>query len=274
MKHSNTFKKLIIGSIVLAGAAGAYAGAPFNGIEGYGGGALNPLAWTLGQNKAEGDDSIFGKPQVGAWYVNLGDVDVDWSSLGAGITVADRLELSYSYELIAKSGEDLSKNNIGAKLNLLPENTGGSAVPAISIGAVYKTISESAEGVDDSDADFYVVATKLITQLPRPVVLSAGLLSTAARTTGVFGFGDDRDVVGFGNVAVLPFSNIGIGAEYKQGADVGDGFKNADYWNAHLIWFASPNLSVIGAYVNAGDHKDASKVGLGDGAVVSLQYAF
>lgn len=273
MKSGNTVKKIIIGTLVALGAGSALAGPPFTTIEGYGGGAFNPFAWTEGQNKEEGDTSLVSKPQFGVWHVNLGDVDVDWTALGAGFTVADRLELSYSYESIAPNGKNLNKNNAGAKLNLLPENTGNAAVPAISVGAVYKSISDAAPEVDDSDFDYYLVATKLITQGPVPVLLSAGALSTSARVTGVFGFDDDRDVVGFGNIAVLPLPNLALGFEYKQGAHF-DEFKNADYWDAHLIWFANKNLSLIGAYVNAGDHKKASKVGLGEGVVVSVQYAF
>jgi hypothetical protein len=48
----------------------------------------------------------------------------------------------------------------------------------------------------------------------------------------------------------------------------------ADYWNAHLAWFANKNLTLVGAYVNAGDEKSTSRVGLGDGFVLSVQYAF
>ena len=55
----------------------------------------------------------------------------------------------------------------------------------------------------------------------------------------------------------------------EQGAHFDD-FKNADYWNAHVAWFVNKNLTLVGAYVNAGDHKSSSKVGLGDGVV--LQY--
>ena len=67
--------------------------------------------------------------------------------------------------------------------------------------------------------------------------------------------------------------SFAAGFEYKQGAHFSD-FKNADYWDAHVAWFASKNLTLIGAYVNAGDKNSSSKVGLGDGAVVSAQYAF
>ncbi len=263
----------IVGSLFALAGSSALAGPPFTAVEGYGGGAFNPFAWTEGQNAEPDSKPLISKPQFGAWYVKLGDVDVDWTAIGVGFTVAQRLELSYGYEVVAPTGKNLNKNNFGAKVNLLPENTGGPAVPAISAGALYKTISDVGDGLDDGDFDYYLVATKLITQTPIPVLLSGGALSTAARTTGVFGFDGDRDIVGFGNIAVLPIPELAVGVEYKQGADFG-AFKNADYWDAHLIWFANKNLSLIGAYVNAGDHKKTSEVGLGDGFVLSAQYAF
>jgi uncharacterized membrane protein len=36
----------------------------------------------------------------------------------------------------------------------------------------------------------------------------------------------------------------------------------------------NPNLTLVAAYVYTGDSKSTSKVGLGDGAVLSIQYAF
>ena len=79
----------------------------------------------------------------------------------------------------------------------------------------------------------------------------------------------------FNTKTVVPFEAhmLTVGAEYKQGASF-DTFKNADYWNAHVAWFANRNLTLIGAYVNAGDEKSTTKAGLGDGAVLSAQYAF
>jgi hypothetical protein len=91
--------------------------------------------------------------------------------------------------------------------------------------------------------------------------------------TGVFGFDNDRDYTFFGNLDVIPLSKLAVGVEYKQGAKFDD-FKNANYWDAHLAWFATNNLSLIAAYVNAGDEKSTSKVGLGDGFVLSAQNAF
>ena len=59
---------------------GALAGVPFNNLQGAGGVAFNPLAYPAGQNAAKDSTSPVSKPQFGAWYVNLGDVDVDNAS--------------------------------------------------------------------------------------------------------------------------------------------------------------------------------------------------
>lgn len=130
-----------------------------------------------------------------------------------------------------------------------------------------------APGSDDSGYDFYGVATKLITQLPRPVLISGGVLSTREQVTGVFGYNADRDTTVFGNVDVIPLSFLAVGFEYKQGAEYGS-FKNASYWDLHAAWFANANLTLVAAYVNAGDETSKSTVGLGDGVVLSAQYAF
>lgn len=266
---------------------GAHAGVPLNNIEGVGGIAFNPLAYTAGtafeSDKAAGEKEggkdltykdFLSKPQFGVWYVNLNDVKAGWTAIGVAETFFKRLEVSYGHEIIAPPGKNIHKNNVGAKLLLLPENFNDvKFLPAISVGSVWKHSSNVAPGVDDNDFDIYGVATKLITQTPRPVLISGGLLSTTGRSTGVFGFDRNRKQVGFANVDILPFDNLAIGFEYKQGARFKD-FKNADYWDAHVAWFANKNLSLVLAYVNSGNSKSTSKVGLGEGVVLSAQYAF
>ena len=62
----------------------------------------------------------------------------------------------------------------------------------------------------------------------------------------------------------IPLTWIGLGA---LSALIGTRLR-------HVAWFATKNLTIVGAYVNAGDEDSASKVGLGDGVVLSAQYAF
>lgn len=260
----------------LAFSGVALAGVPFNNLEGVGGVAFNPLAYLAGAApEGAGTTALFSKAQFGVWHVNLNDSDVDWTTIGLAGNFSKRVELSYGYEsvAVAVAPENIHKNNVGAKLLLLDENAFGSkVVPAVAIGAIYK--HTTLDGSDDnSGVDYYLVASKLITQLPRPLLISAGALSTQGRVTGILGFDDDRKITGFANIDLLPLDNLAIGFEYKQGAEF-DTFKNADYWNAHIGWLVNKNLSLIAAYADAGDRFASDKVGLGGGTVVSAQYQF
>ena len=266
--------RVVVKGVVLFAGLVASAGVPLNNLQGVGGVAFNPLAYPAGQNKADGTVGPLSRPQFGAWYTHLGQADVDWTAIGAAETLFERIEVSYGYELIAPAGENIDKSNVGGKVLLIPENAGGkNFVPAVSVGTIWKTASNVAMGSDDSGVDVYGVATKLIAQLPVPVLLSGGVLSTKEQVTGVFGFNSDCDITGFGNIDVIPVSSLSVGFEYKQGAKF-DSFENASYWDAHLAYFASKNLTLVGAYVNAGDKDSTDKVGLGDGLVLSAQYAF
>lgn len=278
MKKNTTYVVTLIAVVgsVLMGGWQATAGVPLNTLQGAGGVAFNPLAYLSGQNrdaKPSGSEAL-SKPQFGSWYANLGAVDVDWTAIGVSETLFDRLELSYGYEVVSPSSKNIKKHDVGAKLLLVPENAGETEyVPAVSVGTIWKSTDNVADGSDDSAFDFYGVATKLITQLPRPVLLSGGVLSTKEQVTGVFGYNSERDTTWFGNLDVIPLSSLAVGIEYKQGAEFAR-FRNTSYWDAHAAWFASPNLTLVAAYVNAGDEASKSETGLGDGVVLSAQYAF
>jgi hypothetical protein len=279
MRKLTLFAALFVLMVVFL-VKNAFAGAPFVNLEGVGGVAFNPLAYLAdsdGENShfKIGNTDIIGKPRFGAWYVNLDHVNVDWTAIGVADTFFNRLEVSYGYESINQENTTAKhKNNLGTKLLLLPENSFDTKfLPAISVGTIFKHTSNVGAGVDASGQDYYVVATKLITQLPRPVLLSGGILSTKGKTTGVFGYDKDRRATGFGNIDVILPLNLIAGFEYKQGAHYKD-WKDANYWDAHLAWTPNKNLSLILAYVDAGDHKSTKVTGLGNGVVLSAQYAF
>lgn len=279
MKKFIIFALILLSAVVFA-VKNSYAGAPFNNLEGVGGVAFNPLAY-LADSSDEGshltvrDVDLLGLPRFGAWYVNLDHVNVDWTAIGVADTLFKRLELSYGYESVnQKNSTAKHKNNLGAKLLVLPENSFNTKyLPAISVGTIFKHTSGLSTGVDASGEDYYVVATKLINLLSRPVLLSGGVLSTRGKTTGVFGYDKDRRTTGFGNIDLILPWNLIAGFEYKQGAHYSD-WKDSDYWDAHLAWSPNKNLTLIAAYVDAGNSKSSSRVGLGNGIVLSAQYAF
>jgi hypothetical protein len=271
--------------IVLSLSEISFAGVPFTNLEGDGGAAFNPFAYPANSGSAikdaDGKDTIFSKPQLGVWYVNLGTANIDWTSLGITETIGKRLELSYARETVAVGDPvnvNFTKHNLGAKYLVLDENAFGDWSPAIAVGGIYKhTDPLFFADTDDHGYDIYAVATKFITQgLPVPVLLSGGVRNTNSRVTGVLGYDHDRDTVLFGNVDVIVVKDVAVGFEYQQGAEFSNsGFNNADYYDVHVAWLVNPNVSLIAAYVNTGKYSlNADKFGLGEGVVASLQYAF
>ena len=286
----NFIKNIAVAAAVFTYATSAEAGVPLNNLQGTGGIAFNPLAYTAGRPWDGGEtnvlNGIISKPQVGAWYVNLTDAEINWFALGTAVTVADRLEISGGYGGINahKYGDNrINTYNVGAKLRFLDENAFETSwVPALAIGGVYKyTDSDTVDalGLDNDGFDGYIVASKLIKETPIPVLLSVGGLLSDEVVNGVVGHNDYGAAV-FANIDLIPVEQIAIGFEYKQGVDVGDGITNHDYFDGHIAWFINPELTFVAAYAYTGDkdkfYRDGSteRLGVGGGFVLSLQYQF
>ena len=286
---NKNIKNILAASVLSASAA--YAGVPLNNLQGVGGIAFNPLAYTAGQPWDGGETNVFNgivsKPQVGGWYVNLSDSDINWFAIGTAITFAERLEVSYGYGFTDadKYGDkSIDSNNLGAKLRILDENAFETQwVPAIAVGAVYKhtnTDLAGAFGLDKDGFDYYAVASKLVKETPIPVLLSLGILYSDEVVNGVIGHGH-YDVSYFANIDVLPSDNIAVGFEYKSGVDAEtSGIRNHDYYDGHVAWFVTPQLTLVGAYAYTGDrdrfYRDGNpkNLGFGSGLVRSVQYQF
>ena len=286
---NKNIKNILAASVLSASAA--YAGVPLNNLQGVGGIAFNPLAYTAGQPWDGGETNVFNgivsKPQVGGWYVNLSDSDINWFAIGTALTFAERLEVSYGYGFTDadKYGDkSIDSNNLGAKLRILDENAFETQwVPAIAVGAVYKhtnTDLAGAFGLDKDGFDYYAVASKLVKETPIPVLLSLGILYSDEVVNGVIGHGH-YDVSYFANIDVLPSENIAVGFEYKSGVDAEtSGIRNHDYYDGHVAWFVTPQLTLVGAYAYTGDrdrfYRDGNpkNLGFGSGLVLSVQYQF
>lgn len=286
---NKNIKNILAASVLSASAA--YAGVPLNNLQGVGGIAFNPLAYTAGQPWDGGETNVFNgivsKPQVGGWYVNLSDPDINWFAIGTAITFGERLEVSYGYGFTDadKYGDkSIDSNNLGAKLRILDENAFETQwVPAIAVGAVYKhtnTDLAGAFGLDKDGFDYYAVASKLVKETPIPVLLSLGILYSDEVVNGVIGHGH-YDVSYFANIDVLPSENIAVGFEYKSGVDAEtSGIRNHDYYDGHVAWFVTPQLTLVGAYAYTGDkdrfYRDGNpkNLGFGSGLVLSVQYQF
>ena len=274
----NIFTKAFLAIWALALIGTATAGVPLNSLDGAGGIAFNPLAFTSGL-KIE-DNEWISKPQFGVWYVKLTDSNIEWSSYSVSLSLANRVELSYAYNLVnAKDYGDnnIEANTLGLKVRVLDENAFDTDwTPAIALGVKYRHTDSNttdALGLDHSGANYYIVASKLITQLPIPVLVSAGVQRSDEVVYGVVGHNHYGTGV-FANIDVLPSENVAIGIEYRQGINVSDNIDNSEYWNGHVAWFVTKQLTLVGAYVNTGNKDRDSKLGVGDGFVLSAQYQF
>lgn len=120
----NIYKTLSVATVAAIGTA--YGGVPLNNLQGAGGIAFNPLAYTASQPWEGGEsnslNNVVSKPQFGAWYVNLNEKDINWWAAGAAFSVANCLEVPAGYGFInAHKYGDKSINtyNVGAKLIML-----------------------------------------------------------------------------------------------------------------------------------------------------------
>jgi hypothetical protein len=121
-------------------------------------------------------------------------------------------------------------HNLNARLMLLKEGEfGQSWLPAVTLGVHYKnnaTIDDidrelggtlTSIGIADSDGmDYTLYATKMLTFLPKPIIVTAGLRSTEAAHIGLLGFTDERNIVLEGSICAFVAQNVIIGAEYRQ----------------------------------------------------------
>ena len=87
MNSMNQLMKSFVAVTVAAVMAGvSQAGVPLNNLEGVGGVAFNPLAYPAGQNKGSNDwEEIVSHPQLGTWYVRLGERDIDCNVIGGAV---------------------------------------------------------------------------------------------------------------------------------------------------------------------------------------------
>ena len=176
------------------------------GWEGETGIFVTPMAYTAG---AAGKI----RPEMAYHYFHAGPVIGDFHEISAEVGLGSRFEFGYTRE-IHINGSDNSQGLVSlwqngfdiynGKVLLLPENYKKTPwVPAISTGFIART---GVRNVGDylvwnpdnpsapytngkNNADFYVVATKVVTQIYKkaPIVLNAGVRETNAELWGMGG---------------------------------------------------------------------------------------
>jgi len=218
--------------------------------EGQTGAFVTPFAYT----SASPADN-FGLPSVSFHYLNGGTVLGNFYEISGTIGFLSRVEVGYSRALSSLgSNPTLSPafqggfNIFHGKVNFLPENEGKhNYIPAISAGFVARTQVRRVGGVisgkDTTNGDFYLVATKTITQIKElPIVANVGFKVTDASLLGIAGNAPDWQGGAFGALAfVLPGpakSKVVVGSEALQQPNHIQGLPSATSIPTTLTYFA------------------------------------
>jgi hypothetical protein len=213
---------------------------PLHQIEGNGG-IFSTLSAYLVNPPRNGEP--LGRPSVGFGYISMGH-GRDLMALTLTETPWQRLELGFGYDLLnlgdlptaitaqggPRIGETLAMYNANARLQILKEGEFDQKwLPAVTAGFHYKyndgidPINRQlgggldAIGLSNNEGlDFTLYATKMLTFLPRPVMVNLGGRATKSAEIGLLGFTDQYSFVFEGSVAVLVTDRFVIAAEYKQ----------------------------------------------------------
>jgi len=262
---------------------------PLHQIEGSGGIFSTLSAYIVNPPR---DGELLGRPAVGFAYINLGH-DVNLEAFTITEAPLKRLELGYGWNHLDlgdlplaldralpagyRGPNDVQLHNFNARYQVITEGEFDQKwLPAITAGVHYKYndgISEvrdavkASAGADvlgsaglsaDSGADFTLYAYKLITQLPRPVLLEAGGRATRAVWDGLAGFTSSYSFVFEGNAVVFVTSNIALAAEYKQQPNdykaVGSLVRSeGDWWTVDAAYVVNPHLTLAVGYGHFGN---------------------
>jgi hypothetical protein len=188
---------------------GCFASAQLN-WEGQTGAVLTPFAYT-----AASPADKFGKPVASFHFLNAGPEIGNYMTFSVTEGLAKYLEFGYTRTFVSEGSDTgtggLSPlfrngyNTFHAKANVVPENFGNQKwLPAIAVGGTIRTGINNVAPHSTSNGDFYIVATKTVTQIKKlPIVLSGGYKLTNASIMGIAGNAPDFSNRAFGAAAFV-----------------------------------------------------------------------
>ena len=244
---------------------------PLHQIEGSGGIFSTLSAYIVNPPR---DGEPVGRPSVGFAHVSLG-YDKNLEALTITESPLKRLELGYGWDYLGLGDlpqalrnagivnyhqDQVQLHNFNVRYQILKEGEFDQKwLPALTAGVHYKynaTYNDvnsqldgtlKAIGVSQNDGvDFTLYASKMFTQLPRPVLLELGGRATEGVWNGLLGFTDSYNFLFEGNAVVFVTSNLALAAEYKQRAT---DYKTVSVGTTSLIGKASDWWTIDAAYV-------------------------
>ena len=274
---------------------------PFHAAEGVGGLWLTHSACLV--NPPE-KGKVFGSPSVGGMFVDLGHekhleiftmTETLWGrvELGYGFIRASLGDLPQKIEqatTVAISDQSICLHNFNMRVAILQEGAFNKQwMPALTAGIHYKYNSEISDiddelfgtlgtiGIKDNDGlDFTLYATKMLSGLPRPVMINAGIRSTKGAHVGLLGFTDKRKIVGEASIAVFITNRFIMATEYRQKPNEYEAIpglikEEEDWWSVICGYIINDRMTIGGGYGHFGgllNHEANSIWG------VALKYEF
>lgn len=173
--------------------------------EGQTGGLLTPFAYT-----ARSPEGKLGRPVVAFHYLNAGFVIGNVYQISVTEGFGQRFEAGFTQSLSSSGNIGLTGRGnyppsalfgggfttLHGKLTVVPENAAKTKwVPAIAVGALGRFGDQHVSWIaagdttapTEANGDFYVVATKTITQTKIPIILNFGEKVTNASLMGIAG---------------------------------------------------------------------------------------
>ena len=257
---------------------------PLHQIEGNGGIFATLSAYIV--NPPRNGEPV-GRPSVGFSYVNLGH-EVNLEAFTITESPFKRLELGYGWDrlglgdlplalrnagIVNYHDDEVQLHNVNARFQILKEGEFDQKwVPAVTAGVHYKyndgisevnrevggALANVAHIPNHDGVDYTLYASKLFTQLPRPVLLELGGRATEGVWEGLGGFTDSYNFVFEGNVVVFVTGNFALAAEYKQqprdyqaiGSLVR---KEGDWWTIDAAYVVNKHLTLAAGYGHFGN---------------------
>lgn len=258
---------------------------PFHTIEGYGGGAITPMAYLVNPPKK---NSWFGLPAAAFSNVMMGQKNLQAFTFTENIL--GRIELGYGLDRLGlgtlpgdiKSAttidigrDDVWMHNFNLRGLLLEENSFGTKwLPALTAGAHFKVNDGIASinnrlggalaniGYDSPwGIDYTLTASKTLLEkwtLNRPLIVTAGLRNSEASNLGFLGFGGDRHTTFEGSVAYLPFDWLLVAYEYREKGnqynEIPGLVGKEDNWNAiDVSWIINKKATLTAGWGDFGN---------------------
>lgn len=256
---------------------------PLHQIEGNGG-IFSTLSAYLVNPPRNGEP--VGRPSVGFAYVNVGQ-GRNLEALTITETPWKRLELGYGYDRfdlgdlpqaiqnatgLSIRNKDVTLHNFNARLQLLKENEFDQKwIPAVTFGTHYKKndsytrINQDLLGTlrnfgikDANGVDFTLYSSKLITGLPRPLLLEVGGRATKGAQIGLLGFTDHYSLVAEANAVIFLSDRLALAAEYRQKPDdyqpIGSLVKREnDWWTIDAAYVINKHFTTAVGYGHFGE---------------------